>query len=142
MPRQRCGARSACLQWEQSALGDSGEMERPRDQKNDASQPRSGTVVDARMSLALWLRAGRAARGLSLDDVSRITKIQPRILERLESGKLEGLPAEVFVRGFIRSYAKCCGLDEAEALTRYGAASEAQLAAPPAQPTPAARAMV
>lgn len=78
-------------------------------------------TVDARTSLALWLRAGRAHRGMSLDDVAKVTKIQPRILERLEAGKLEGLPAEVFVRGFVRSFARCVGLDEGEALRRYAA---------------------
>jgi hypothetical protein len=77
--------------------------------------------VDAKTSLALWLRAGRCQKGLSLDEVARKTKIQARILEQLESGKLEGLPADVFVRGFIRSMAKCVGLDEDEALRRYGA---------------------
>ena len=81
----------------------------------------SGTVVDAKTSLALWLRAGRCQKGLSLDEVARKTKIQARILEQLESGKLEGLPADVFVRGFVRSVAKCVGLDEDEALRRYGA---------------------
>ena len=80
---------------------------------------RSGTVIDARMSLALWLRAGRAQRGLSIEDVAKVTKIQPRILERLEAGKFDGLPAEVFVRGFVRSFARCVGLDEGEALERY-----------------------
>ena len=64
----------------------------------------AGTVVDARMSLALWLRTGRAQKGMSLDDVARVTKIQPRILEKLEAGKLDGLPAEVFVRGFVRAF--------------------------------------
>ena len=78
-------------------------------------------VVDPRASLATWLRAGRAERKLTLDDVARITKIQPRILEKLEAGCLEGLPAEVFVRGFVRSVARCVGLDEQEALERYGA---------------------
>src|SRR5436190_23169133 len=118
-------------------------MERSRSTpRTDVSHPRAGTgtVVDARMSLALWLRAGRAQRGLSLDDVARVTKIQPRILERLEAGSInpgDGLPAEVFVRGFIRSFAKCCGLDEAEALQRYTDASNAVMQAPPS-----ARAMV
>src|SRR6185503_3569889 len=57
----------------------------------------------------------------TLDDVARITKIQPRILEKLEAGQFEGLPADVFVRGFVRSVARCVGLDEQEALERYGA---------------------
>jgi cytoskeletal protein RodZ len=80
---------------------------------------RSGTVVDPRQTLAMWLRAGRVRRKLSLDDVARITKIQVRILEKLEMGQLDGLPADVFVRGFVRSFARCAGLDENEALSRY-----------------------
>lgn len=96
-------------------------MERRSERSDSNVSPRSGTVVDARMSLALWLRAGRAHRGMSLEQVAKVTKIQQRILERLESGKLDGLPAEVFVRGFVRSVAKCVGLDEAEALRRYAA---------------------
>ncbi|HVK86386.1 MAG TPA: helix-turn-helix domain-containing protein [Kofleriaceae bacterium] len=77
------------------------------------------------MSLALWLRAGRTHKGMSLESVAKVTKIQPRILERLEAGKLDGLPADVFVRGFVRSVAKCVGLDESEALKRYMAATGA-----------------
>ncbi|MDX2094319.1 MAG: helix-turn-helix domain-containing protein, partial [Kofleriaceae bacterium] len=92
---------------------------------NNPSTTSGGTVVDARMSLAVWLRAGRAQKGMSLESVAKVTKIQPRILERLEAGKLDGLPAEVFVRGFIRSFARCVGLDEAEALQRYTAAAGA-----------------
>jgi len=77
---------------------------------------------DARKTLAAWLRAGRNRRKLTIDDVAKITKIQPRILEKLENGQLDGLPAEVFVKGFVRSFAKCVGLDESEALDKYAAA--------------------
>lgn len=92
------------------------------------------------MSLAMWLRNGRAQRNLSLDDVARITKIQPRILERLEAGRLDGLPAEVFVRGFVRSFARCVGLDEDEALRRYTACAKEGTTKVP--PTVAARAVI
>lgn len=73
----------------------------------------------------MWLRAGRATRNLTLDDVARVTKIQPRILEKIEAGNLEGLPAEVFVRGFVKSFARCVGLDEGEAVERYGQCANA-----------------
>jgi hypothetical protein len=102
----------------------------------------SGTVVDARTSLALWLRDGRARKRLSLDDVARITKIQPRILEKLESGSLEGLPAEVFVKGFVRSFARCVGLDETEALDRYTACRNEPARAQMHDSGPVARALV
>lgn len=117
----------------------------PRATRPDVDAPRSPTSAaqsgdpwktitrdgsggcDPRTSLALWLRAGRADRKLSLDDVARVTKIQPRILEQLETGQLEGLPAEVFVRGFVKSFARCVGLSEGEALKRYVACADAQL---------------
>ena len=37
----------------------------------------------------------------------------------MEAGALHGLPAQVFVRGFIRSYAKVVGIGESEPLTLY-----------------------
>src|SRR5689334_18094325 len=109
-----------------------------RSERSDST--RSDTVVDARTSLAMWLRAGRAHRGMSLEDVAKVTKIQPRILERLEAGRFDGLPAEVFVRGFVRSFARCVGLDEDEALRRYAACGG--LAQGSGEITPAARALV
>jgi len=115
-------------------------MER-RAERNDSIP--QGAIVDAPASLALWLRDGRVQRGMSLDDVARVTKIQPRILERIEAGKLDGLPAEVFVRGFIRSVARCIGLDEREALQRYAAcAGTSMLGLGSVEIAPAARALV
>src|SRR6185503_20252669 len=119
-------------------------MERRAERSESIPQ---GAIVDAAASLALWLRAGRVQRGMSLDDVAKVTKIQPRILERLEAGRLDGLPAEVFVRGFIRSVARCVGLDEREALQRYAACGAAALGSAEIIPTvrslaPSARALV
>jgi hypothetical protein len=62
------------------------------------------------------LRRARESRALTLGDVSAATKVPRSALEQLESGKLAGLPAHVFVRGFIRSYAKAVGLPEATPL--------------------------
>src|SRR3954471_24201630 len=117
----RKAARSVRRPWQaiRNATSDAKHHMERRPEPSDS--PRSETVVDARTRLALWLREGRAHRGMSLDDVAKVTKIQPRILERLETGRLDGLPAEVFVRGFVRSFARCVGLDEREALQRYAA---------------------
>src|SRR5262245_5005452 len=62
----------------------------------------------------------REARHLSLGDVARVTKIPERSLERLEGGRFDELPAEVFVRGFVRSYARAVGLGPADLARRYG----------------------
>jgi len=52
----------------------------------------------------VYLRGLREAKGVSLDDISRSTRVGRRHLEALESDKLEDLPARVFVKGFIRAY--------------------------------------
>ena len=57
------------------------------------------------------LRDARTARGLSLEDVAAITKVPRSTLELLEKDQYATLPAAVFIRGFIRSYAKVVGLD-------------------------------
>ncbi len=51
------------------------------------------------------LRSTRERRGLSIAEVAQDTRISPRFLEALESEQFDELPAPVYVRGFIRSYA-------------------------------------
>jgi hypothetical protein len=122
---------------------------RPGDAQGDGDGGDGGGIGDPRLSLAQWLQERRLQRGLSLDDVARVTKIQARILERLEAGDLDGLPAEVFVRGFVRSFARCVGLDEDEASRRYaacgapsGRGSRLSGPIPTSGITPSARALV
>ena len=71
-----------------------------------------------------YLRREREVRSIALQDVSRTTKIPVRSLERLEAGEYEALPGEVFVRGFIKSYARCVGLDDESALLLYDSERE------------------
>jgi cytoskeletal protein RodZ len=62
------------------------------------------------------LREARERRSISLADVARKTKLSRSSLEMLEAGEIDSLPGEVFVRGFIRSYARSVGLPESEPL--------------------------
>ncbi len=57
------------------------------------------------------LSAARKAKGLSLEDVSRATKIRKPILVALEEGRLEALPPVVFLAGHLRAYAAVLELD-------------------------------
>jgi transcriptional regulator with XRE-family HTH domain len=66
------------------------------------------------------LKEQREARSLSLSDLAKLTKVPERSLERLEAGAFEDLPAEVFVRGFLRSYCRAVGLDAEEMTRSYG----------------------
>jgi cytoskeleton protein RodZ len=65
------------------------------------------------------LKKFRELKGLSVEDVSRASKINPRFISALEDNNFDGLPGGVFNRGFIKAYARCCGADEGELLTEY-----------------------
>ena len=57
------------------------------------------------------LRELRESVQLELEDLERITKVSKRYLRALEGEDFKNLPAGVYVRGFIRHYAKVLGLD-------------------------------
>src|SRR4051794_26513130 len=57
------------------------------------------------------LRVAREAKGLSLDDVARQTRIPIRHLEHIEREEWDSLPAITYSVGFVRSYANAVDLD-------------------------------
>jgi cytoskeleton protein RodZ len=61
------------------------------------------------------LRQTRESRGWTIAQVETATRISGRQLEALESANLSALPAPVFTRGLVRSYAKHLGLSQVEA---------------------------
>ncbi|MEI9966117.1 MAG: helix-turn-helix domain-containing protein [Candidatus Moraniibacteriota bacterium] len=69
------------------------------------------------LTLGEKLRKLRNDFRISITDVSKVTKIKPQYLEALEAGNYKSLPADVYVRGFLRSYARYLNVDE-EALMR------------------------
>ncbi len=63
------------------------------------------------LTLGEKLRKIRSERRISLSDISRFTKIQLRYLEDIEEGNYEKLPSDVYVKGFLKSYAKFLGVN-------------------------------
>ncbi len=63
-----------------------------------------------------FLRDERERRQISLAALSQSTKLSVSALKLMEAGNLEDLPPDVFVRGFIRSYAKSLGIPSNEPL--------------------------
>jgi len=59
------------------------------------------------------LRNARIERGLTISQAAQDTRISPRFLEALEAEQFDSLPAPVYVRGFLRSYANYLRLDAA-----------------------------
>jgi len=66
------------------------------------------------------LKTQRESRSLSIVDVARTTKIPEHQIQKLELGRFDDLPADVFVRGFLRSYCRAVGLDVDDTLRAYG----------------------
>ena len=64
------------------------------------------------------LRESRLARGLSIEDIASVTKINPQYLHAVESGEYEVLP-EPYIILFIKAYAKEIGIDPEDAARRY-----------------------
>ncbi|KAB2923460.1 MAG: helix-turn-helix domain-containing protein, partial [Bacteroidetes bacterium] len=64
------------------------------------------------------LRSGREARGITLADIARTTRINIKYLEALEQGAFDVLP-QTYIRAFIRSYAEAIGTPPERLLHQY-----------------------
>jgi cytoskeletal protein RodZ len=72
-------------------------------------------------SFGAYLQTARVESNMSIETLAAETRIREEVLRRLEAEEHESLPDEVYVRGFIRSYAMAVGADVEEALGRYRA---------------------
>ncbi len=67
------------------------------------------------------LRRQRETKRMGLAEVSRVTRIPVATLEAIELDQFDDLPGEVFVKGFLKSYAQTVGLVPADVVARYAA---------------------
>ncbi len=72
-----------------------------------------------------FLRNARERRGLTLQQISRETKISLRHLDALEHGELAAVPQGIYRRAQIRAFAQTVGLDQNVALAELERALEA-----------------
>ena len=68
-----------------------------------------------------YLQSIRLEKNISLETVAEETRIAISNLTLIEKEDLESLPDSVFVKGFLRSYAKAIGADANEAVRLYEA---------------------
>ena len=64
------------------------------------------------LTLGEKMRRARSEKRIGLPEIAKNTKIQLEYLEYLESGNYNGLPADVYVRGFLKSFADYLGINE------------------------------
>jgi cytoskeleton protein RodZ len=86
------------------------------------------------MDVGQELRVARERQGLTLQQLSNSTKISPRVLQAIEAADEARLPAWVFTRAFVRTYAHEVGLDPEDTLARYLSQFEPEDKEPPTAP--------
>lgn len=74
---------------------------------------------DGFAGIGVFLKREREKKGITHAQLFEMTKLRADVLKALEEEDWRSLPAPVFVKGFIRSYCHCLGLDEGEAMALY-----------------------
>ena len=120
------------------------EMQYQRDRKklspmSDAKRPRGNTALRIRdrfkpivsSSPAIQeilthdvlsgedLKTIRDELGVSLEEIAEIVKVRMVYLEAIENDQFEKTPSKIFLKGFLRAYAQCIGLDADIVANRY-----------------------
>ena len=72
------------------------------------------------------LRQAREENEISLQQMAAKTRIDIKFLEAIDNGNFSFLPT-IYVRAFIKQYAKTVGLDEEETIKKYEAAKQGKL---------------
>ena len=65
------------------------------------------------------MKQEREAKGLSINQLQDMTKIQKRYLVGIEEGNYSMMPGKFYVRAFIKQYAEALGLDPDEIFEQY-----------------------
>ncbi|MCS5638512.1 MAG: helix-turn-helix domain-containing protein [Myxococcota bacterium] len=65
------------------------------------------------------LRRARLYSGMELEEIADITKVGIRTLRQIEEDAFEDLPATVYVRGFVTTYARTIGIDPTRVVAAY-----------------------
>ncbi len=86
------------------------------------------------------LRRERVRRNLELQQISRELKISVRFLDALEREAFDELPGAIFVKSFVRQYARLLGLDEDDLAAEAQRIMEPVVEEPPAKTHPMAAA--
>jgi cytoskeletal protein RodZ len=71
------------------------------------------------VDIGTQLRNSREAKRLTLDALSKTTRVQSRVLAAIEQNDASALPPRPFGRGFVRAYAREVGLDPDQTVRDY-----------------------
>ncbi|RKZ05366.1 hypothetical protein DRQ05_06550, partial [bacterium] len=91
------------------------EEEKEKSEERDSQSE----ILNSEQTVGEIFLEARKKAGLSLEDVSEETKIPRAMLEHIETDNFDAMPAKVYARGFIKSYAQMLGLDTEYILNKY-----------------------
>lgn len=77
-------------------------------------------------TIGATLRAAREARGWTIEEVEKVTRIRGKYLSALEAGEMDALPSPLQARGFLRNYAQHLGLQPEQVLNQLEEALKPQ----------------
>ena len=83
------------------------------------------------MGLGERFKAARDERGLTLSEVGEQLRIRSVYLAAIEEENWKAIGAPVYIRGFLRTYARFLGLDPEEAVAEFNTASGTSAASSP-----------
>ncbi|MBM3396147.1 MAG: hypothetical protein FJY37_16285, partial [Betaproteobacteria bacterium] len=83
------------------------------------------------------LQQARQSQGLSLGEMARQLKLSVKQAEALERNDYRSFPGALWVRGFLRNYAKALGLDAEDLVAKAGLLVESKGESAAMTPTPA-----
>lgn len=87
-------------------------------------------------SLGSFLQRERERLGLSREQITEMTRMRTQVIQAIENEIWAALPPAVFVKGFLRSYAKVLGVSQETVMGLYAksAPAEGPSLAPPPEP--------
>jgi cytoskeletal protein RodZ len=83
-----------------------------------------------------YLLQERELRGLSRKEVSHLTKLAPMVIDALESGEAQRMPARAYLLGYLRAYAGAVGLDPDQVVLRWQEVAAVEKPEPPGRSPP------
>ena len=95
-----------------------------------ASAPASSTADETPFRVGADLRAARLRLGLELKDIAAHLCIRRSLLEAIEAGRFEDLPAPAYTIGHVRAYACALGLHPDEITRRFRAEAATRIRKP------------
>jgi cytoskeleton protein RodZ len=71
------------------------------------------------VKLGLFLKNQREKKGLTLEHLTKVTRLRSSYIEALENEEWDKLPGQVFIKGFLKTYTRALGLDYRQVLEQF-----------------------